>query len=79
VQAFASRTLRAAVEAGGEPAAEDLTWLDVDLGGDLPTYDWGPGEPPQGRPVRWVPGQGLDARMPADALAPGDVMEVALG
>ena len=61
VQAFASQALRAAVEASGtgEPGPEDRAWLSADLGGELPPYNWGPGGPPQGRPVRWIPGQGL--------------------
>ncbi len=55
VQAFASQASRAAVE----PSPEDRAWLEADCGGALPPYDWGPAGPPQGRPVWWVPGQGL--------------------
>lgn len=39
-------------------AEEDREWLDVDLGGELPPYDWGPDGPPKGKPVRYVPGVG---------------------
>ncbi len=69
VQAFASQALQAAVEASGtsEPSAEDRAWLDADLGGELPPYDWGPGGRPPGRPVHWVPGQGFVVEGDRDA------------
>lgn len=35
---------------------EDRAWLEADLGGELPPYDWGPDGPPKGKPVRYVPG-----------------------
>jgi len=40
---------------------EDVAWLESDLSdlGDLEPYDWGPGGPPAGNPVRYVPGIGL--------------------
>ncbi|MBX6377718.1 MAG: helix-turn-helix domain-containing protein [Clostridia bacterium] len=37
---------------------EDRAWLEEDLGGELPPYDWGPNGPPKGKPVRYVPGVG---------------------
>jgi len=70
VQSFASEALRAAVEAATvpspaptheEPDVQDRAWLEADLSrlGDFEPFQWGPGGPPQGRPVRFVPGQGL--------------------
>ncbi len=73
VQAFASQALAAAVRSAGTvepaeedhrpvgagPTAEDHAWLDADIGGELPPYDWGPGGPPPGRPVSWIAGQGF--------------------
>lgn len=43
------------------PALDDETaaWLDANLGGELPPYDWGPSGPPAGKPVRHIPGRGL--------------------
>lgn len=38
---------------------EDDAWLNADLGGPLPPYEWGPEGPPQTTPVRYVPGVGL--------------------
>lgn len=46
----------------GQDAAmdeESRAWLEADLGGDLPPYDWGKEGPPKGEPVRYVPGVGL--------------------
>lgn len=38
--------------------AEGEAWLEADLG-EVPPYDWGPGGPPAGKPVRYEPGVGL--------------------
>lgn len=38
---------------------EDDAWLNADLGGPLPPYEWEPEGPPQAKPVRYVPGVGL--------------------
>lgn len=61
VQTFACQALAAAVEAAGAGGAdgEDRGWLEAEMGGEWPPYDWGPGGPPAGRPVRWVSGRGL--------------------
>ena len=72
VQSFAREALRAAVETAGaasqpapdrraEPTDEDRAWLEADLSrlGEFEPYEWGPSGPPQGRVVRFVPGQGL--------------------
>ncbi len=37
----------------------DIRWLEADLGGPLPPYDWGPKGVPFPTPVRYVPGVGL--------------------
>lgn len=37
---------------------EDRTWLDADLD-KLPEYDWGQNGPPEGKPVKYIPGIGL--------------------
>lgn len=34
-------------------------WLDAEVLGPLPEWDWGPKGKPPGRPVRYVPGVGL--------------------
>jgi hypothetical protein len=36
-----------------------IAWLDADLAGDLPEYDWGEAGIPVCQPVRFVPGEGL--------------------
>jgi hypothetical protein len=44
------------------PIAHDMdtiAWLDADLAGDLPEYDWGEAGIPACQPVRFVPGEGL--------------------
>lgn len=48
-------------ETDPELEAQDRAWLDSDLSGlgDLEPYDWGPGGPPEGKPVRYVPGEGF--------------------
>lgn len=43
---------------GGMPE-EDRRWLEADMGGDLPPFDWGAGGPPEVRPVRYARGVGL--------------------
>lgn len=42
-----------------ETDAETRAWLEADLSGALPPYEWGKSGPPQGQPVRYVPGVGL--------------------
>jgi hypothetical protein len=44
---------------GLEIDPETQTWMDADLGGPLPPYDWGPQGAPVGKPVRFEPGVGL--------------------
>jgi hypothetical protein len=39
--------------------AASIAWLDADLAGDLPEYDWGEAGIPAYQPVRFVPGEGL--------------------
>jgi hypothetical protein len=46
------------------PSVDDMdtaasAWLDADLAGDLPEYDWGEAGIPVCQPVRFVPGEGL--------------------
>lgn len=38
---------------------ETGAWLDADLGGPLPPFQWGPEGAPVGKTVRFVPGVGL--------------------
>jgi hypothetical protein len=38
---------------------ESQRWLEADLGGDLPEYDWGPAGIPEDKPIRYEPGTGL--------------------
>jgi hypothetical protein len=38
---------------------ESRTWLEANLAGDLPEYDWGEAGIPVVQPVRFVPGEGL--------------------
>lgn len=40
-----------------DPEAQE--WLEADLSGELPPYDWGEIGMPQGKPVKYMPGQGL--------------------
>jgi len=42
-----------------QPDAETQAWLEADLAGDLPPYEWGAAGMPAGKPVTYVPGQGL--------------------
>jgi len=44
----------AAVERG-----ENHSWLETDLGGELPPYEWGAEGIPEARPVRYIQGKGL--------------------
>lgn len=44
---------------GREMDPETRSWLDADLGGELPPFDWGPEGEPSGKPVHFVPGVGL--------------------
>lgn len=37
----------------------DSRWLEADVGGPLPSWDWGPAGRPAGTPVRYVAGVGL--------------------
>lgn len=41
------------------PDPETATWLEADLGGPLPDYDWGAEGPPKGKPIRYEPGKGF--------------------
>ena len=56
--------LAARLRERGEPelavADEDRAWLETDGSGlaELEPYDWGPGGPPVGTPVRWDASQG---------------------
>ena len=43
----------------GELDAETRAWMDADLGGELPPFEWGPEGAPVGKPVHFVPGVGL--------------------
>ena len=38
---------------------ESQSWLDADLGGNLPEYDWGEGGMPCMKPVEYISGIGL--------------------
>ena len=42
------------------PTEEDRAWMDSDLSrlGEFEPYEWGPAGPPEGRPIRYVPGRG---------------------
>lgn len=46
-------------EISEEEQREDRIWLDADVGGLLPPYEWGPEGPPQGKPVHYIPGKGV--------------------
>ncbi len=50
-------------QTGGAPTAEDALWLGADLSrlGEIEPYDWGAAGQPKGRPVRYVPNEGLFA------------------
>ena len=51
--------LRGNAAADGELDTESRAWMDADIGGDLPPFDWGSQGAPAGKPVRFVPGVGL--------------------
>lgn len=38
---------------------ESKDWLEADLSGDLPDYDWGPAGIPEGLPIEYLPGKGI--------------------
>jgi hypothetical protein len=38
---------------------ESRDWLEADLAGDWPDYDWGEAGIPEGLPVRYVVGEGV--------------------
>lgn len=38
---------------------EDKTWLEANLSGPLPPYDWGPEGPPKTKPIIYIPGKGF--------------------
>src|SRR5256885_913817 len=46
-------------QARAETDAETRMWLEADMSGALPPYEWGESGPPEGHPVRYVPGVGL--------------------
>jgi excisionase family DNA binding protein len=46
-------------QAGAEIDVEARWWLESDVSGALPPYEWGESGPPKGQPVRYVPGVGL--------------------
>jgi excisionase family DNA binding protein len=47
-------------EAQPEMDEESRSWLDADIEGDFPPYDWGKIDPKNlGNPVRYIPGKGL--------------------
>lgn len=55
--------VQAARDGKGEqvPTANDRTWLESDLSRleELEPYDWGPGGPPKGGPLRYRAGTGV--------------------
>ena len=46
-------------QAGTEMDVETRVWLEADISGALPPYEWGESGPPKGQPVRYIPGVGL--------------------
>lgn len=38
---------------------ESKAWLEADLAGELPEYDWGPDGEPEGLPVKYDPKRGV--------------------
>jgi len=46
-------------QARAETGAETRMWLEADMSSALPLYEWGESGPPEGHPVRYVPGVGL--------------------
>ena len=55
--------------AGDDLDTETRAWMDADLGGPLPPFEWGPEGVPVGKPVRFVPGVGLVVEGGKDDLA----------
>lgn len=49
----------AAKPSGPELDEESKAWLEADLAGELPEYDWGPAGIPEGLPIQYVPGKGM--------------------
>ena len=54
------RDLKAFLAQGREETdAETREWLEADMSGALPPYEWGESGPPKGQPVRYMAGVGL--------------------
>jgi hypothetical protein len=53
------RSVLAALGVNQSLDAESQMWLEADLGGVLPDYDWGEAGIPVGTPVRYVVGEGI--------------------
>lgn len=53
------RSVLAALGINQSVDEESRDWLDVDLGGVLPDYDWGDAGTPEGAPIRYVIGEGM--------------------
>ena len=51
--------LNHSTSSAGKMDFESYQWLNADLGGALPEYDWGTQGTPEGKPVFYIPGQGL--------------------
>jgi hypothetical protein len=58
IEAILKETGLVEMVAAGSPTAEDIAWLDADLGPDLADdrYDWQEGELQAGVAVQFVPG-----------------------
>jgi hypothetical protein len=58
IEAILKETGLVEMVAAGSPTAEDIAWLDADLGPDLADdrYDWQEGELQAGAPVQFVAG-----------------------
>jgi excisionase family DNA binding protein len=46
-------------QARAEMDRETRVWLEAEMSGAFPPYEWGESGPPKGQPVRYVPGSGL--------------------
>ncbi len=53
------RSVLAALGINQSVDEESRDWLDADLGGVLPDYDWGDAGTPEGVPVKYVIGEGM--------------------
>jgi hypothetical protein len=53
------RSVLAALAMNPSLDAESQMWLEADLGGVLPDYDWGKAGIPVGTPVHYVIGEGI--------------------